>query len=615
VKRLLEATSLLPVLVLFGVATGSAEATLFVAAVLLLATLLSGRFNLSPALQRFLSGMAIALGIGASQALLPDAPGLASRGSSGFFYGMAALAALLCAGVRRLFARSREARRVGVALEAGALVACGMTRVGAVYPVLACAWFLLALASLRQGEPSPNRPLASHPLPALSVIVLTLAVSSSLGLLLPLGQKAAEARLVRWLSSRFARSGFSDTVRLGSLAGILRSDTIVLRLWGGEGADYLRGAVYDRYTSGYWGAGDHPHLEPVTTGTLPAHEGAVEVRFAGRAERYFAPLGAQALFTPHGRALADKAGTWRPLPGEGPFGYAFERGSEASAKEAPPSPDDLEVPRDLEARLADLSASFTGGRKGPREKVLAIAEALERGFTYDLDAKRVPGEDPVERFLFRSKRGYCEHFASALALLVRTAGVPARVVGGYRVVERNPVGGYLVVRERDAHTWVEAFLPGEGWRTFDSTPAEPARPMSMAAALSDAFSTSLGRLFDRLRAMSLAETSLVLAAAVALWALVRALEVRRRRLEPGGRVEATAPPILERFLLALARAGYPRQSWESLERLARRIAGEEPEAARLLERYAALRYGGVGDEDALAAAMQACSARIGHPRA
>jgi transglutaminase-like putative cysteine protease len=91
-----------------------------------------------------------------------------------------------------------------------------------------------------------------------------------------------------------------------------------------------------------------------------------------------------------------------------------------------------------------------------------------QGFVYSLAAPPLL-ERPLDTFLFETRRGYCEHYASALAFLLRVAGVPARVVLGYHGGEVNPFGGYLVVRQSEAHAWVEAWIPQQGWTRIDPT--------------------------------------------------------------------------------------------------------------------------------------------------
>ena len=102
------------------------------------------------------------------------------------------------------------------------------------------------------------------------------------------------------------------------------------------------------------------------------------------------------------------------------------------------------------------------------ERVVAMIRT--QGFVYTLDPPQL-GRDSVDEFLFDSKRGYCEHFASAFVILMRALDIPARVVTGYQGGEVNPVDGYLEVRQRDAHAWAEVWLPGQGWMRVDPTAA------------------------------------------------------------------------------------------------------------------------------------------------
>lgn len=117
----------------------------------------------------------------------------------------------------------------------------------------------------------------------------------------------------------------------------------------------------------------------------------------------------------------------------------------------------------------------------------AIALIRTQGFVYTLDPPPL-GRDSVDEFLFDSKRGYCEHYASAFVVLMRALDIPARVVTGYQGGEINPVDGYLEVRQRDAHAWAEVWLTGEGWMRVDPTAAvAPDRiERGTAEALADA---------------------------------------------------------------------------------------------------------------------------------
>lgn len=105
---------------------------------------------------------------------------------------------------------------------------------------------------------------------------------------------------------------------------------------------------------------------------------------------------------------------------------------------------------------------------------LAIAHRamamIRRDFAYTLNVP-LPGHDEVDDFLFDRKQGYCEHFSSAFVVLMRAAGIPARVVTGYAGAYRNPIGDYWLIRRSDAHAWAELWLPQRGWVRFDPTAA------------------------------------------------------------------------------------------------------------------------------------------------
>ncbi len=119
----------------------------------------------------------------------------------------------------------------------------------------------------------------------------------------------------------------------------------------------------------------------------------------------------------------------------------------------------------------------------------ALADYLRDAFSYSLSSPGSTVEDPVIEFLFGSRRGHCELFASAHAALCRSVGLPTRVVTGYRASEYNAIGGYFTVRRNHAHAWTEVMVgPGEAWRSYDATPpaavdAEHAPPDSWLAGL------------------------------------------------------------------------------------------------------------------------------------
>src|SRR6185503_832639 len=141
------------------------------------------------------------------------------------------------------------------------------------------------------------------------------------------------------------------------------------------------------------------------------------------------------------------------------------------------------LPEDLDPQIRDLAQKITAEAKTPLEKVVRIEAYLKRNYKYTLMLTWNPGNRPLSAFLFEAKSGHCEYFASAMAVLLRAAGVPTRMVNGFLMGEYNPVGDAYIVRQSDAHSWVEVYLPVNGCREFDATPAEGLRESSLLAQL------------------------------------------------------------------------------------------------------------------------------------
>jgi hypothetical protein len=144
---------------------------------------------------------------------------------------------------------------------------------------------------------------------------------------------------------------------------------------------------------------------------------------------------------------------------------------ERMLEEGPPGESLLAVPEALAAELRPLAEALTREARTPREKARALERYFQGQFTYSLSVD-LRGEGSPLAVLVREKRAaYCTYFASAMAAMLRMVGVPARVVGGFAPVEQNPLTGATLVRERDAHAWVEVYLAEEGrFEAFDPTP-------------------------------------------------------------------------------------------------------------------------------------------------
>ena len=126
-----------------------------------------------------------------------------------------------------------------------------------------------------------------------------------------------------------------------------------------------------------------------------------------------------------------------------------------------------ELPADLDPRFERLAERWTAGATSDYRKVLAIQERFQLGdFAYSTDVPAPDGPGDLLEFLTRSKVGFCEHYSSAMAVLVRSLGIPARIAAGFRVGTLQEDGSYLV-RAADTHVWVEVRFAGYGWLPFE----------------------------------------------------------------------------------------------------------------------------------------------------
>jgi transglutaminase-like putative cysteine protease len=136
----------------------------------------------------------------------------------------------------------------------------------------------------------------------------------------------------------------------------------------------------------------------------------------------------------------------------------------------------LDLPENLPPRVQDLALQLTLAQTNPYDRALALQEYL-RQFPYSLDVPAPPYDREVaDYFLFDLKTGYCDYFATTMALLARAAGIPSRLVTGYTSGSYDYSADRFVVREFNAHAWVEIYLPGIGWVEFEPTPSQPRFP-------------------------------------------------------------------------------------------------------------------------------------------
>jgi hypothetical protein len=142
----------------------------------------------------------------------------------------------------------------------------------------------------------------------------------------------------------------------------------------------------------------------------------------------------------------------------------------------------LQLPT-IDPRIPELARQITARDNTPFDKARSIEAYLRSRYGYTLDLSGTPQSDPLPYFLFQKRAGHCEYFATAMTVMLRTLDIPARYINGFQTGEYNDVAGDLVVRESDAHSWVEVYFPGFGWLTFDPTPPTDEKPPGMFARL------------------------------------------------------------------------------------------------------------------------------------
>ncbi|MGD0183370.1 MAG: DUF3488 and transglutaminase-like domain-containing protein [Terriglobales bacterium] len=311
--------------------------------------------------------------------------------------------------------------------------------------------------------------------------------------------------------SAFARNhafstGFSDRVQLGQIGEIQQSNSLVMHIQidgDTHGAYDLkwRGVTLNVFDGKTW---FNPHPQHVVTSvgsgrflllqdkanwrTLPAAGPAQPIHYRVLMEPlisnvfFLAPI--PRLLQGNYRLLSmDNGDAVFDLDPEHPVGRY-----EATSDIAQPGPSQLrtasndyppeillnylQLPR-VDGRVLPLAKQITASADDNYDKAASLERYLRTHFGYTLQLPRSVPRDPVANFLFERKQGHCEYFASAMAIMLRTLGIPSRVVNGFRTGEFNDLTSEYLVRGSNAHSWVEAYFPGYGWISFDPTPAAP----------------------------------------------------------------------------------------------------------------------------------------------
>jgi transglutaminase-like putative cysteine protease len=269
---------------------------------------------------------------------------------------------------------------------------------------------------------------------------------------------------------------------------------------------YWRGAIYDRYTGRGWEAAtlgevlNPEELPAVTLAERYALTQQYQILALSEDQVYAAnhPVAASSGV----RLVAASGDGFSALPRSASADYrvtslvpsvsSVELAQAGTDYPAPIPQVYLQLPEALPLRVRNLAIRITLGAESPYAKAVRIQEYLRSTYEYRLEPLFPPaGQDTVDYFLFETRRGFCSHFASAMAILLRLEGIPARVVTGFATGEWDGWLGRYRVASSDAHAWVEVYFPGYGWiefeptaaRTaFDYAPAGPAGPQMPARA-------------------------------------------------------------------------------------------------------------------------------------
>ena len=283
-------------------------------------------------------------------------------------------------------------------------------------------------------------------------------------------------------------TGLSDTMSPGSLSSLSLSDAVAFRVTFTSPLPspkqlYWRGPVLWDFDGRTWTAPRFFYGEPrFQTAGVPIE---YEVTLEPHNKRWLFALEFPARLPPHSRLTGDfQLISNTPVTSRLRYGMvSYPNTGYGIAESRMVLRRALQLPPGFNPRTIELAQSLR--RQFPDDRAL-VDEVLSMFRKQKFFYTTVPpllGTNSVDEFLFDTKSGFCEHYASAFAVLMRAAGIPARIVTGYQGGEINPVGNYMIVRQADAHAWTEVWFPDSGWVRVDPTAAvSPLRVESGIAA-------------------------------------------------------------------------------------------------------------------------------------
>jgi hypothetical protein len=339
---------------------------------------------------------------------------------------------------------------------------------------------------------------------AMTFMILVLAVP--LFLLLP---RIALGVYNRPAGKSRMTSGFSERVELGEIGTIKESDEVVMHVrlanLGGRIPGNLkwRGIALDYYDGRSWARSRAARVRIAPLGRYFQLENFIQGTQLLEQTFYLEALSTDVIFASHKvKAVTSDLGFLQRDAGGSLFTARHDLQKVrygATSEITPPDPDfipaepgpvpesiretDLQLPA-LDKRIAELASEVTRKVEHPYQKALTLENYLRSNYGYSLELKGTPNSsDPLAMFLFDVRKGHCEYFATAMTIMLRELGIPARLVNGFRAGEYNRLADAFVVRQYDAHSWVEAYFAPYGWVEFDPTPADPIHTRSEIARL------------------------------------------------------------------------------------------------------------------------------------
>ena len=277
-----------------------------------------------------------------------------------------------------------------------------------------------------------------------------------------------------------ATSGLSDTMSPGDISSLSLSDEVAFRVAFDEAIPeprqrYWRGLILTRFNGRTW-SGIQPSEGP------PVHEQVVggidtvayQITLEPTHEHWVFALDMPSSWSLARTDMGREQQLFRYRPIDQRVVYEAVSFLDYRTDVALTDSDQFwyrRMPAESNQRTQELARRMratTGSEASFIEAVLM--KFHEEEYFYTLEPPPL-GSDPVDRFMFETRQGFCEHYASAFAVMMRAAGIPSRIVLGYQGGEMNPLGGHMIVRQSDAHAWTEVWLEGVGWRRVDPTAA------------------------------------------------------------------------------------------------------------------------------------------------